>query len=254
MAEYIITGGVTGIGAAVKKQLLAQGHNVFVVDLKNADIDADLSDEQQLDNVIEQLQQRFVNGVDGFIPCAGVGPNTQPYSLIARINYTAVVMMTRALEPLLVKKQGAVVLVGSNSAAFAGLNEQYIQYLLAGEYQQAYDLVDTLDGHNAYAGSKQALLRWMRQNNQAYAAQQIRLNAVAPGITQTPLTDKVFADEVLGQMMQDFAESVPLGRVAKPDDIANVISFLLGQHAAFVSGSVFFVDGGHDAMMRPEQF
>lgn len=254
MGSFIITGGATGIGAAVKKQLIEQGHTVCVVDLKDADICADLSDAEQVSGVIAQLQQRFAGGIDGFIPCAGVGPNTQSLSLIARLNYTAVVTMTQALQPLLTKKQGSVVLISSNSAAFDGLNEQYIQHLLQSEYEQAYALIDTLDGHTAYAGSKQALVRWMRQNNQSFAAAGMRINAVAPGITQTPLTDKVFADDTLGQMMQDFADSVPLGIIGQPDDIANVVMFLLSEQATFVSGSVFFVDGGHDAMMRPDQF
>ena len=62
--------------------------------------------------------------------------------------------------------------------------------------------IDARDGHTAYAGSKRAVTIWMRRNVVEYAAAGIRLNAVAPGITMTPLADLVFADEVLGGAMK----------------------------------------------------
>jgi len=254
MGQYILTGGATGIGAAVKHQLLEAGHNVLVIDIQQADIQADLSKATERDAAIDTIFRKFPDGIDGFIPCAGLGPHVKPHSLLAKVNYFAVVSMTQALKPLLEKCHGVVVLISSNSASMPGLNKDYTSALLEGKEAEACNLIDTLDGHNAYAGSKFALTTWMRTNNADYAKAGIRMNAVAPGITRTPLTDKVMEDKDFGQVMKDFGATVPMGHLGEPEQIANVITFLLSDKAAFVSGSVFFVDGGHDAMLRPNKF
>ena len=136
----------------------------------------------------------------------------------------------------------------------AGLNQDYVKALLAGDEVKACNIIDNLDGHNAYAGSKYALTCWMRSHSTEWAKQGVRVNAVAPGITQTAMTDKVLQDEALGGLMKAFGESVPLGKIAEPEQIANVMMFLLSQQASFMTGSVVFVDGGHDAMLRPDTF
>ena len=126
--------------------------------------------------------------------------------------------------------------------------------MLAGKEQEACELIDTLDGHNAYAGSKQAITRWMRRNSTAYAADGVRMNAVAPGIIKTPLSDGVMDDPELGQLMKDFGDSVPVGSLGRPEQVAKAVCFLLSPAADFFCGSVVFVDGGHDAMLRPDEF
>ena len=254
MGVYILTGGVTGIGAAVKNQLLEAGHEVFTIDIQSGDFQADLTDVAQRLSAIKAVNEKYPEGIDGFIPCAGLGPHTKPLSLITQINYFAAVEITQAMMPLLEKRKGSVVMVSSNSASMQGLNDEYVSALLEGNEIKACELVSGLDGHNAYAGSKYALTVWMRRKNAEYAAKGIRVNAVAPGITRTPLTDKVLEDKELGQFLKEFSETVPLGKLAEPEQIANVITFLLSEQASFVSGSVFFIDGGHDAMLRPDDF
>ena len=68
------------------------------------------------------------------------------------------------------------------------------------------------------------------------------------------LTDKVFADEQYGQAMRDFQQILPYGEMASPDMIAEAMLFLLDPASRFVCGSVLFVDGGHDALLRPDEF
>jgi NAD(P)-dependent dehydrogenase (short-subunit alcohol dehydrogenase family) len=254
MGQYVLTGGATGIGAAIKQQLQTAGHEVLVIDIQQADIQADLSQQSGREQAINAVFNRFPEGIDGFVPCAGLGPHVTPHSLVTRVNYFAVVAMTQALKPLLEKRRGCIVLISSNSASMPGLNKDYIAALLAGDENKACELIDTLDGHNAYAGSKYALTTWMRTQNTAYAQSGIRMNAVAPGITRTPLSDQTMQDKVFGQAMKDFGATVPLGHIGEPAEIANVVSFLLGDKASFISGSVIFVDGGHDAMLRPNKF
>ncbi len=254
MAVYAMTGGATGIGAAIRRQLAAAGHRVIVADVRHADIVADLSTAEGRRQAVDGIRRLAPDGLDGFVPCAGVGPHVQPPSLVARINYFGALATFEGVQELLVARRGAAVLVSSNSASMPGTDPQYIDLLLAGDEAGACARVDTLDGHHAYAGSKQALTRWMRRHSAAWAARGVRMNAVAPGITQTPLTAATTADAQFGPAMKAFAASVPLGRVGQPDEIAEAVCFLLSAQASFVCGAVLFVDGGHDAMLRPDAF
>ena len=80
------------------------------------------------------------------------------------------------------------------------------------------------------------------------------MNVVAPGMTATPLTDKVFDDADFGGAMAEFQKSIPYGEMASPDMIADTMLFLLDPASRYVSGAILFVDGGHDALLRPNDF
>lgn len=254
MGVYAMTGGATGIGAELKSQLLAAGHQVISVDVQAGDIVADLSTSEGRQAAIDGISERAPQGLDGFIPCAGLPPVAKPLSLIAKVNYFAVVATVEGLRDLLAKKRGTVLLVASNSAPMIATGDVFVQACLAGDEAGACAEIEARDGHTAYAGSKRAITVWMRRNVVEYAAAGVRLNAVAPGITMTPLTELVMADEELGDVMRQFGESVPLGSSAQPAQIANVMRFMLSEEADFVCGSIFFVDGGSDAMLRTDDF
>ena len=254
MKTYAMTGGATGIGAALKAQLLADGHEVISVDIKEGDIIADLSTAEGRQTAIDGIRERAPDGLDGFIPCAGLPPVAKPLSLIARVNYFAVIATIEGLKDLVGKKQGSVLLVSSNSAPMVPTDDSFVQACLAGDEEAACADIDARDGHTAYAGSKRAITLWMRRNVVDYAKSGVRMNAVAPGITMTPLAEQVFADDQFGQAMRDFGDTVPLGATAQPEQIASVMQFMLSPGADFVCGSIFFVDGGSDAMMRPDDF
>jgi NAD(P)-dependent dehydrogenase (short-subunit alcohol dehydrogenase family) len=251
---YAMTGGATGIGAAVKNQLRNEGHNLTVVDIKDADIIADLSTVEGRQTAVDGICAAAPAGLDGFVACAGLGPNVKPHSLVAKVNYFGALATVEGVKNQVAMNKGVIIIISSNSAPMAGTNEDYINLCLEGNEDEACALIDTLDGHNAYAGSKQAITRWMRRNTAAYAAEGVRMNAVAPGITQTPLTDKVMKDPDFAQAMKDFGDTVPTGSIGRPEQIAAAICFLLKHEADFICGSVLFVDGGHDAMLRPDQF
>jgi len=254
MAIYAMTGGATGIGAALKQQLLSAGHQVISVDIKEGDIIADLSSTEGRQTAVEGIRERAPDGLDGFIPCAGLPPVAKPLSLIAQVNYFAVVETVAGLRDLIAKKRGTVLLVSSNSAPMVPADDEFVQLCLSGDEGAACAHIETRDGHTAYAGSKRAVTVWMRRNVVEYAAAGVRLNAVAPGITRTPLSEQVMADEELGEAMKSFGEMTPWGGTAQPDQIASVMRFMLSAESDFVCGSVFFVDGGADAMLRNEDF
>ncbi|MFT4614230.1 MAG: NAD(P)-dependent dehydrogenase (short-subunit alcohol dehydrogenase family) [Bacteroidia bacterium] len=253
MGTFAMTGGATGIGAELKRQLLEAGHEVISVDIKEGDIIADLSTEQGRQVAVDGVRERAPDGLDGFIPCAGLPPVAKPLSLIAKVNYFAVIATVEGLRDLVAKKNGSVLLVSSNSAPMVPADDKFVELCLSGDEAAACAEIDQRDGHTAYAGSKRAITIWMRRNVVAYAKDGIRMNAVAPGITITPLTEQVMADEEFGDSIKQFGEMVPLG-TAQPVQIANVMRFLLSEEANFVCGSVFFVDGGSDAMLRTEDF
>jgi NAD(P)-dependent dehydrogenase (short-subunit alcohol dehydrogenase family) len=254
MGLIAMTGGATGIGAAVKEQLLAHGQEVLVVDLKDADIIADLSTADGRAVAIEGIHAAAPQGINGFVPCAGVGPATKPASLITRINYFGALATIEGLRDLISVRNGAIVVISSNSAPM-GADQTYVDALLAGNETEACRIADEIgDGQNAYGGGKLALTRWMRRNAPTYATEGVRMNAVAPGLTQTPLTDAVMADSELGPFIKSFGETIPTGQIGQPRQIAEAIVFLLSEAADFICGSVLFADGGHDAMLRPDEF
>jgi NAD(P)-dependent dehydrogenase (short-subunit alcohol dehydrogenase family) len=146
------------------------------------------------------------------------------------------------------------VAVSSNSSTIPGTDGELVAACLAGDEARALALAPTLDGQRCYAGSKLALARWVRRSapGAAWAGAGIRLNAVAPGAVRTPLLEAGLADATYGDAIRSFP--IPLGGFGRPEQIAAAIAFLLSAEASFCCGSVFFADGGSDALLRPDQF
>ena len=145
-------------------------------------------------------------------------------------------------------------MICSNSARIMEYDAEYIDALAAGDEDAACARIDQLDGQTAYGGSKYAIGCWTRLHAPAFAAEGVNLNAVAPGFITTPLTDEGLNDKDFGETIQAFVDSVPIGRPGVPEDIANMVLFLLSEKASFVAGSIIYVDGGHDAVFRPSQY
>ena len=255
MGLYAMTGGATGIGNAIKQQLLSQGNQVIVVDIKDADIIADLSTLEGRQTAVDGIVAAAPDGLDGFIPCAGVGPHISPPSMVARSNFFGALAVTEGVKSLVAKKQGAIVMISSNSATM-GYEQEVVDLMLAGNEAGASAKLDEIgNGQLAYGGGKYALSCWLRSASKAYAENGIRLNAVAPGFTQTPLTDAGRSDPEFAEVLEEFIKSIPIGRPGLPEDIAEATCFLLDpKKAGFISGTILFVDGGHDAMLRPNAF
>lgn len=254
MSIYVVTGTASGIGKAVLEQLTDNGHEVISLDIRDADIVADLAKSEDCASVVKAILERAPDGIDGFVPCAGVGAENPRREVIPLVNYFSTVELVNGLLPALVKKRGAVVLVSSNSSQMKTYDEDYIQALLGDHKAEALRIVVQLDGQGAYGGSKQALTRWMRHNSAAVAALGVRMNAIAPGYTETGMTKSGLADPTLRDSILRFVSSIPVGRAGLPEDQAHSVLFLLSDKASFIAGSVLFVDGGHDATFRPDRF
>ena len=251
MGTYALTGGATGIGAAIKNRLLEDGHKLIVADIKDADLIADLSSIDGRRAAIDGFVRLAPDGLDGLITCAGLGPHTEDQALIAGVNYFGSTELIEGLRDLLSARKGAVVLVSSNSAPMP-TDDDFVNFLTSGDETAARQKADEIHGQQVYSGTKLAVARWMRANSAGFAAEGVRLNAVAPGYIGTPMTHAIEKDPELGEAIRQFTATIPIGRPGTPEDIAGVVRFMLGDDARYMCGSLIFVDGGHDAMFRPD--
>jgi NAD(P)-dependent dehydrogenase (short-subunit alcohol dehydrogenase family) len=121
---------------------------------------------------------------------------------------------------------------------------------LAGAEDEARALADSLDPLAVYPASKTALAWWTRQMavNERWAGSGIRLNAIAPGLIDTPMTAAVRRDPEVGPLLDLLP--IPMGRAGRPEEVAEAIAFLLAPASSLFCGSVVFADGGTDALLR----
>ena len=249
MATYVMTGGASGIGAATRTLLTDQGDTVITLDLQNADFNADLGDVAARSTVIDTVRRAHPS-IDGLITCAGVASHFPDPAKILAINYFGTRGIIEGLADCLLPG-GRIVAISSNSAPMCH-NEALIQAMLDNNPDQAFEMATASNGHECYAGSKQAVARWMRRVAPEYARRGIAFNAVAPGYIETPMTAAVAESPEYGAAIQEFVQSIPIGRAGQPGDVADLIGFLLSPHASFISGSLIYCDGAHDALMRAE--
>ena len=173
--------------------------------------------------VVGEAADRF-GGLDGLVSNAGInrpGPlvsyPVEDWDRLFAVNTRATFLLAQAAHPTLKATGGAMAIVGSMSGsnAHAGLG--------------------------AYAPTKAAVIMLMRVLAQEFGRDGIRVNSVSPGMVRTGMTEAIYADAELAAARDAL---VPLGRVARPDDIADVIAFLLSPQARYVNGHDLVVDGG----------
>ncbi|NMG77609.1 SDR family oxidoreductase [Aromatoleum diolicum] len=255
MRITVVTGSASGIGAAVSKALQGAGHRVIGIDRQNADIAADLSTPDGRRAAIDAVLERCGGVLDGLVCCAGVGATAPSAGLVIGVNYFGVTALVDGLADALAKGQRpAALIIGSIASTQQGADSQpMVEAMLAGDEAQARELADALGApHVAYASSKFAVTRYARQKAVAWGKQGMRLNVVAPGAVETPLLQASKDDPRFGEAVKNFV--APLGRAGEPHEIAGVVAFLQSEQAGFVHGTVVFVDGGMDAMVRPASF
>ncbi len=255
MARTVITGSASGIGAAIRERLAAEGDQVVGIDLREAEIEADLSTPEGRAGALRDVGKHCGDAIDRLVLCAGVATSTQPRSLIPSVNYFGAVALLDGLLPALrAGRDPVAIAIASNSARLVPLDETpYVRALLADDEAEARRLADE-DGHGfvSYGGSKLALCIAIRRRALAFGEAGVRLNAVAPGPVETPLYAKDAADPLVSRGIKSLR--IPLGRNARPEEIASLVAFLAGPEAAYVHGAVWYADGGIDASMRPESF
>lgn len=261
MGVYAITGGSSGIGAQTVKLLKEQGHEVINIDLKNGDIEVDLSKPEGRQKTIDELHRMHPEGLDGMILNAGVSGTCGNLELIISLNFFSTIEVAKGVYDLLQKKRGAMVVTCSNTISQGRIRMDIADLLNNNndDEQRILKIVGQMDrtdlhvGNMIYVATKYALARWVRRHSASFAANGVRINAVAPGNVNTAMT------AVLTPTTKMAINALPIptlygqDALMDPEEIASVIVFLVSDAARGVCGNIMFVDGGTDALLNTEK-
>ncbi|AOW92241.1 NAD-dependent epimerase [Rhodococcus sp. WMMA185] len=257
MATYVITGAASGIGAASRRRLESDGHTVIGVDIAHTDVVADLSTPGGRSAAAAAIDEASGGVVHGLVCCAGLGSLSRVSGgTLAAVNFFGAVDLAIALKPALERARGASVVVISSSSTTTqpGIPKNLVAACLDHDEPEAVRIGDEVTAIPAYPASKLALAWWIRREavRPEWIGKGIRLNAIAPGMIDTPMTNSADLDPELAKALDFYP--IPLGRRGRPDEIAALIAFLLGPDSTLFCGSVVFADGGTDAQLRQQDW
>jgi NAD(P)-dependent dehydrogenase (short-subunit alcohol dehydrogenase family) len=251
MRTVCITGSAGGIGAATRARLEAEGARVIGVDIRDAEVIADLSTPAGRDAMVAAVTEQSGGVLDGLVAAAGI-MGQEP--IVVAINYFGAVATLDGLRPLLARgtDPSAVAISSNSTTTTPGLPADLVDAILAGDERAALAAAEQAPGVFAYPASKLALARWVRHHapTPEWIGAGVRLNAIAPGVIETPMT-KDDLDFIFG--IPDVFP-VPIARPGRPEEIASLLAYLLSPDAGFFCGSVVFADGGTDAVVRPDDY
>jgi NAD(P)-dependent dehydrogenase (short-subunit alcohol dehydrogenase family) len=230
---------------------------VIGVDVQNADVVADLATPDGRAQAIDDVRRLSGAAIDGLVTFAGVGGTAnRSGALLVSINYFGTVVLAEGLRGLLANgSRPAAVLISSNTTTtMPGIDDSLVQACLSGDEERAREIGESIGSLASYPATKTAIARWTRHHAVAagWIGSGIILNAVAPGLIDTPLTVESRLDPVKGPAFDKFP--IPVGRIGRPDEVAPLVAFLLGPDSRFICGSLIFCDGGSDALLRPDDW
>lgn len=251
---YVVTGSASGIGASTARILRERGERVIGVDLKDAEVEGDLSTPEGRRDAAERAIALADGTIDAVIACAGI---SAPVSKTVAINYFGVTEFLTALLPALERSEAPRAAVVSSMASLQPVSAELVDALLSGDEPAALTVGDALaaegpqTGYLNYPSSKRALSRWVRRASITpdWAGRGIPLNAVAPGTVITPMTEALLASPE-GSAMVDAAVPMPLNHHQRPESIAFLLLWLTSAENTHVTGQTIYDDGGADATLR----
>lgn len=232
----VITGGATGIGAAIVRRYVQAGVHVGICDVDEengeklaADIGdyarffrMDIADEIQVNDVVERIYGDF-GRIDFLINNAGITNDKllirmskNDWDRVLQVNLTGTFLVTRAVVKHMMKQRyGRIV----NIASVIGLMGNF--------------------GQTNYAASKAGIIAFTKSCAKELSSRNINVNAVAPGFIETRMTE-VIPEEI----KQSYLKLIPLGRFGQPIDVANLVFFLTSDEASYITGQTICLDGG----------
>ena len=235
----IITGAAQGIGLATALKFAAEGAIVVVCDLRQAAIDEavkqcqalgaqalgcimDVTDRTMVDAVVAQVKAKF-GRIDVLVNNAGITKDARlqkmtlaQFDQVIDVNLRGVFHCAQAVADTMVSQGSGVIL---NASSVVGIYGNF--------------------GQTNYAATKFGVIGFTKTWGRELGPKGIRVNAVAPGFVTTPILDTV-PENVLKEMQA----RVPLKRLGKPEEIANVYAFLASDEASYINGAVIEVSGG----------
>lgn len=245
----MVTGAAAGIGLAVAERFAAAGAQVWLTDIDTSSVEAvgqqlneaggdaiaaglDVGDARACTAFGETLAQRWDGGADVLVNNAGVGfkgtileTGIDDYRRLHRVNVEGVINLTRTLLPAMVQRRSGSVINIASIGGELGLSDR------AG-----------------YCTTKFAVVGLTKSMALDHAGDQVRINCICPGRVHTPFVERIIQsyddpDEAYRQM----AGTQPIGRMARPDEIAAAAHYLACDDAAFITGTALRVDGGFSA-------
>ncbi|MDG2939033.1 SDR family NAD(P)-dependent oxidoreductase [Bisgaard Taxon 10/6] len=236
----LVTGGGTGIGRAIAKRMAKDGANVVIIGRNEETLEesaeqhenityivADVLKSEDIARVLTEIQEEF-GKLDIVVNNAGIAPmtpiekiNLADFDRTFALNVRAVIDVTAQAIPYLKASKGNIVNITS------GL------------------VHNPMPENGIYTASKAAVLSLTRTWAKELAPYGIRVNSVSAGATNTPIHNALgFDEEQKEAYRQAVSQAVPLGRFAEPDEISPVVAFLASEHARYVTGADYCVDGG----------
>lgn len=236
----VVTGAARGIGLAIAKKFLEQGHRVALLDIDAAElakadsllgedsvaITCDVSDQQQVRAAVKEIATRF-GRIDALVNNAGIAvfkplleTTLEEWERVLAVNLTGAFICTQACAPEMLKNGGGAIV---NIGSISGLRASTLRV--------------------AYGTSKAALAHLTRQQAAELGNAGIRVNLVAPGPVDTAMAKLVHTADIRA----DYHDAIPLNRYGLEEEIAAAVWFLCSDAASYVNGQALAVDGGFDA-------
>ena len=239
--KAVITGGTKGIGKATVLEFISLGAEVIFTARNKKEVNAfekelqkeghtaygivgDISEKESIETIFSEVEKRWgtldilVNNAGINIRKAAVEYSEEEYQKIIGINLTAPFLLSRKLYPFLKKSGNASII---NVASVSGV-------------------MDTRTG-SPYGMSKAGLVMQTKNLATEWAKDGIRVNAMSPWFTQTPLTSDILK---LKERIEPVLKHTPMGRIAQPEEMASVIAFFAMDKSSYVTGQNLVVDGG----------
>jgi 2-keto-3-deoxy-L-fuconate dehydrogenase len=223
----LVTGGGSGIGAAVAHRLADDGFNVTIADLEPDAIATELgATALRLDVRDETQVAQAMDGVDVLVNAAGIGstanaPDTtvEVWENVFAVNARGTFLTCKHAIPSMVERGGGSIVNMASVAGLVGLRNRA-----------------------AYCASKGAVIAFTRALAVDHVAAGVRVNAVCPGTVDSPWVQRLVADA--SESLDALRARQPMGRLGRPGEIAEAVLYLASDAAAFVTGTVLTIDGG----------